>query len=333
MNVSSRPLDEAPGAPRLGTLETTSISRRISAARAGLLMVQLRLTRLRNRMRLGGAESARSAGARRAVRASRASWRTLVLMLAVGLPILTGYGVMLGRFLPWVYERSPHGVVATASAHLAVSMFGALLLGLGLSNKDLNRLDGDMEWLLTLPASIPLIYTIKVAERTLLDIYAWLQIYPLVLAMVTHGHFSWLGPAQALLLSLPLSLLVALAYVIVECGARVWLPKVAINNLQLVCTVAGLALLISIPTRPHWVAPLASLPWPAVAQAVGLAFSGTVTADIAPVWRLLRFCLETAALVGGGYLLLLHISSRGAVIGAGAALGRRGNGLQRLVAA
>lgn len=323
MNVSSPPLAEVAAASRLTRLPSTSMSRRISPLQASMLMLRLRLTRLHNRLLGGGGANARSTGRP----GSAPRWLGLAFTLCVGLPLLTGWGILLGRFLPGVYRAGADGAIPTASAHLAVSMFGALLLSLGMSNKDLNRLDGDMEWLLTLPVPIPSLYTMKVVERTLLNVYSWVQIYPMLLAMVTHGEFSWLGAVQALLLSLPLMLLVALAYVVVECGARVWLPKLMINSLQFAATVGGLALLMLIPTRPHWVAPLAAVPWPAVSQAVSLASSSSVSASGASIsWHILRYVVETAALLGAGYLVLLHIAARGAVVGAGAAQGRRGAG-------
>jgi membrane protease YdiL (CAAX protease family) len=284
-------------------------------------MSRLRVTRLRNRL-LGPGEGDEIRRGRSSARQRATAWFGLACTFGVGLPTLTGYGVLLGKFLPWMYEHSARGAIATASAHLTVSMLASLFLSLGLSNKDLNRLDGDMDWLLTLPASISTLYAMKVAERTLLNVYSWIQIYPLVLAMVTRGEFSWWGAALALLLSLPLLLLVAFAYVLVESGARVWLPRVAINSLQFVATAGGLGLLLLIPTHPQWVEPLASVPWPVVTPAVGLALS----ASGAVLWHLTRYALETAALLGAGCLLLLRISSHGAVTGAGSVRGRRGAG-------
>jgi ABC-2 type transport system permease protein len=322
VNVRSRRLDGVPGNSPLKSLPRTSISRRISPLRACTLMLGLRLTRLRNRLLGGRGTSSSHLGSRpAAARQAGSGWLSLGLTLG-GLPVLTGYGVLLGQFLPQMYAAGAHGVIPTASAHLVALMVAALCMGLGLANKDLNRLDGDMQWLLTLPASIPSLYGMKLAERTLLSLYSWIIIYPLVVAMALAGEFSWPGALAAILISLPLFLLVALGYILVESAARVWLPKVAINSMQLAGTLCGLALVMAISTRPDWVSPLGVVPWPSVSQAVGLAFSDNFANAV--VWHLTRYCLETAALLGAGYLLLSHIASRGAVVGAGAAQGRRG---------
>ncbi|HVZ31983.1 MAG TPA: hypothetical protein VG963_06140, partial [Polyangiaceae bacterium] len=327
MNERLHPLAGERAVLGLACLPSSSVSRRISALRASVLMSRLRVTRLRNRLFGPGSEGGERRRGRSSAQQRATGWLGLVFTFGVALPALTGYGVLLGKFLPWMYAHSPAGALATASAHLAVALLAALFLSLGMSNKDLNRLDGDMEWLLTLPLSIPTLHAMKVAERTLLNIYSWIQIYPLVLAMVTSGQFSWFGAALALLLSLPLLLLVALVYVLVESGARVWLPKVAINSLQFVATAGGLALLLLIPTRPQWVEPLASVPWPAVTPAVAVALSASAGGSGGSVlWHLARYALEAAALIGVGYVLLLRISLHGAVIGAGAVRGRRGTG-------
>src|SRR5690606_35138385 len=101
--------------------------------------------------------------------------------------------------LPRLYATAPQGAIPLASAHLAVFMFTALLLTLGLTNKDLSRLDPDLNGLLALPASIPVLYTMKVAERSLPNAFGWFLTYPMLLGVITRGEFSWSGAAAALL--------------------------------------------------------------------------------------------------------------------------------------
>src|SRR5213075_288306 len=131
------------------------------------------------------------------------------------------------------------------AAELLVFFIALVAEGVSLKNKDLARLDWDMEWLLTLPVSLAVLQLMKVIEQTVLNIFGWTTIFPLLVVYCWHQGLRVSGPIVAAVLSLNILLLLGVSRVVVETAVRRYAPHFILRNFQAFCTllaVMGIAL-------------------------------------------------------------------------------------------
>lgn len=288
----------------------------ISGWRACRLLLELRWARTRARWFGGTTKSASSPPGSR--------W-PLVLSALLAVAVLTAMGVAYGIMFR-VIEHDGGATVAKSGALLALFSILAWLMSFGNANRDLNQLDGDMEWLLTLPISIATLRGVRVLERSLLAVPSWLLVYPTVVGVVSQGKWSVSVVPLALALSLPLFVLIALAYAVTEDLLRLHGSKLVINAVQIVGTIASILGMLGITrllTRLELVAPVLGLAWLPTTQIAALAGARHASPFAALGHAVLLFA--TSALAGAiGYGWLARAAQRGPVVGAGARTGRRG---------
>lgn len=231
-------------------------------------------------------------------------------------------------------ERFGDAGLVSATALLMFMLCATLILaGVGMANQELAKLDWDMEWLLSLPVSAPVIYAMKIAERTATNFLVWLSAGPFLFALVWHSGLRYSAPIATLVLCLPLFVTIAAAQVVVEVAARTYLPAFGIRNLQAVASIAGLVGLFVVMSPAlgagetdyfmwHWMQRAQDLAWlplsrPAVI-ALGLGGPGQKV-----LFHVSGYLAETAAVLYLCWLGLRAAHRLGAVAGRGALMGRR----------
>ncbi|MBX7223450.1 MAG: CPBP family intramembrane metalloprotease [Blastocatellia bacterium] len=122
---------------------------------------------------------------------------------------------------------------------------------IGYQNKDIARLDADVEWLLTLPVSVQTIFLSKVLEATLLSL-GWMTVFPLYTCALWKWGFRWSALPLALGLTVVCNLVCAVVQVSLELGIRRLLSITWLNTLQAVATLFGTLLNVCVIYFPIW---------------------------------------------------------------------------------
>ena len=321
---------------------------RIPAKRALTCILQLQATKMRNQLagtvlaRLGPApkDGARGATPRKS-NAVPLLFVALVFLFSVGLSFLTVNS--LRQDLPErLQEKSstvavgaprvqtvnvskpvgPAEVLRTEpflnaiALLLAVWFTTVVCVSIGHQNKEIGRLGDDVEWLLTLPVSVPVIYAGKVIERTLLSL-GWIAFTPLYGCVLWFWGYRWSMPIMAIGLTLILNLLAAVTQFSLEVFFRRFLSAYALNKVQAAATLVGMASFFvagwfffaeSSATTHRWTQAAGSaaayLP-----SAIALTMLQAGSAAAAP--RLLIHLAEAGFVVVGGWSLIGWASRRG----------------------
>lgn len=245
---------------------------RIPAKRALTCILQLQATKMRNQLagtvlaRLGPAPKDGARGATpRKNNAVPLLFVGLVFLFSVGLSFLTvnslrqdlperlqEKGGAVARVAPKVLTANvskpvgPAEVLRTEPFLNAVALLFAVwfttvvCVSIGHQNKEISRLGADVEWLLTLPVSVPVIYAGKVVERTLLSL-GWLAFTPLYGCVLWFWGYRWTMPLMAIGLTLVLNLLAAVTQFSLEVFFRRFLSAYALNKVQAAATLLGMA--------------------------------------------------------------------------------------------
>ncbi len=111
--------------------------------------------------------------------------------------------------------------------------------GVSLKNKDLSRLDWDLEWLMALPVSLGVLQVMKVIEQTVLNVFGWTTIFPLLSAYCWHQGLRWSAPVVSFVLSLNILLLLGVSRVVVETAVRRYCSVWIVRNFQAFCTLVA----------------------------------------------------------------------------------------------
>lgn len=289
----------------------------ISAWRACALLLELRWTRMRARWFGGSTRSEPSA--------RRTSRWPFVLSALVAIALLSFMGIGYGIFFR-LGATSGGDVVAKSGSVLSLFCAVAWLMNFSNNNKDLNQLDLDMEWLLTLPLSITTLRVARILERSLLSIPCWLLVYPSVVGALSVGEWGFGIFPLAFVLSAPLFVLVALAYALIEDLLRLCGSKLLINVVQIVGTIAGILGMLGLSrmlTQLDAVAPVLGFAGLPTTQIAALAEARHASLLAALGHGALLFVSSAgAAALGIGWLA--RVAQRGPVVGAGARTGERG---------
>jgi membrane protease YdiL (CAAX protease family) len=330
-----------------------SASASLSAGQAARLLVGLRLRRLLNQLTVSIQLMRRQkvTGEKRAATAGKAKLGWLLASL-VGASMLFGVANLSTQavsniqttlgFVQRAAPNVPSGKQAKAPANAALpaeagstlskpvlqalALLTAILiitvLMFALGTGELAKADWDMEWLATLPVSLPTLLAVRIAERTFIS-GGLVLLWPFLSVVAVEAGYAWSALPLALLAAVPLLAIVATVRTIVDTGLRLSLSPATLRNLQAVLGVAGLVLMYLamsagmttssyvLTWAPFWPEWGAWLP-PGLATRV---VSGTGWGSIGPALAVL--IVETLAILAAG-LMLLHQQLRMGVVGAGA---------------
>ena len=143
------------------------------------------------------------------------------------------------RFAIW---RAPEHTM------FALALGGILLLittwrlctGLGSGNQDLGKVEGNLEWLFTLPVSARALCLAEVFAHTFVDPLGWIVCFPTLLVIFWSAGMAWLSIPVALLSTLYLNLIISATRNILETLLRKTLAPAKLKNFQAFFTLAGI---------------------------------------------------------------------------------------------
>src|SRR5258705_13733266 len=92
---------------------------------------------------------------------------------------------------------------------------------------------------MALPVSLAVLQVMKVIEQTVLNIFGWTTIFPLLTAYCWHMGLRWGAPGGSLILWLNILLLLGVTRVIVEPAVRRYAPRFGLGTLQALCTLGA----------------------------------------------------------------------------------------------
>ena len=201
----------------------------VSAAQGCGLLVRLRLQRLINMSIHGGRWSAGGKG------------QANLILLAVMAPLVAYQAHVMGIHAIEGAERAlgAAAVAGFVSTVLFVLFVALVAEGVSLKNKDLSRLDWDLEWLMALPVSLGVLQVMKVIEQTVLNVFGWTTIFPLLSAYCWHQGLRWSAPIVSFVLSLNILLLLGVSRVVVETAVRRYCSVWIVRNFQAFCTLVA----------------------------------------------------------------------------------------------
>ena len=147
-------------------------------------------------------------------------------------------------------------------------ILGTVFLSLGLNNRDLGKIEWNLEWLFTLPVSGRVLFASKLVEYTFLNAPAWVFFLPLlVMACIAGGH-GWMSLGLGFLAFLWSLVLAGAGTTFCEVASRKFLSLTQLKNLQALSTVLGallplvaLAVYMSKPVDDFLVMHAASWRW------------------------------------------------------------------------
>jgi len=288
----------------------------LSAPRASWLLIQLALRRASNRMREG-----------------RSRYAGPLRIAGVGAALMANSAYVFRSSLTRVHEATePAGVGGVDAAYLGVVLLTILLCNSSLLNKDLSRPDADLEWLLTLPASVSALYTAKIARAAVLSPAGWVLLLPFLTTLALRDGLRALSLVAVLSSTAALLAVLALWTQVLEAAGRAWLRSLTgAQAVAALLATAGVAVLVS---------PLFFVIMPRAVVASGLhALQGLNWLPFSECLRLISpepmparalfealaaFSLQVAVAMGLGVLALWRLATRGFVLGRSALHGARG---------
>lgn len=326
------------GAPGVSSQEA------LSPMKAARLLVALRIRRLWNILVSRSFFSKSSSEEGRAATPRKAVGSAIVSSFAA----LFIFGAILFQFY-LIVETLERLVSDAELTHLLVAMLPllcllAFLAELGFLVKNLSQPDSDMEWLLTLPASISTIQWMKWVEKSITSTSIWGWVFPFLCVICWKAGHGWWSLLVAPVLLIPVASTVALAALIATTAARLILPAVFMRNFQAVATllwtggfflvfspvmqalepVEDILLVRALDPFAGWIG---WTPWGAPAQIV---WSHNLQ-ELA--WVLGALTVGWGVSCALGWLVLSALNRRGSVVGKGVLRGKRktqGDGEQSL---
>src|SRR6266850_3320083 len=201
----------------------------VSPAQGCGLLLGLRARRLLNMSIRGGRWS------------GEGKQRANLILLAIIAPLVAYQAhVMSGHAIAGAERALGTGaLVGFVATELFVLFIALVAEGVSLKNKDLSRLDWDLEWLMALPVSLAALQVMKVIEQTVLNVFGWTTIFPLLTAYCWHQGLRWSAPIVSFILSLNILLLLGVTRVVVETAVRRYCPIWIVRNFQAFCTLVA----------------------------------------------------------------------------------------------
>ncbi len=303
----------------------------ITAGTAARLVLRIRVRRLLNRAAAGWRRG-RPGGARRGTAGKGEGGIGLGVLM--GLLFLLSATTMAMRVFENVVQNyagrawtPASGLPVPALSYLIVEVVLVLLAAvmLALANKEIASPEWDLEWLVTLPAPTRTLLLVRILERTLINPFGIIALWPFLSVLAYRGGYGYAAPLLGALLALPLLALAAAAQTIVDTGFRLRMSPSRLRNLQAMFTIVGtvtmylcIAPTMSRGLQFEWPA---GLPDWALYTPPGLAVLA-LTGGEAPAW-VVPLLLGQLALVLLGTVAWLERELRVGVVGAGARDGSR----------
>lgn len=120
--------------------------------------------------------------------------------------------------------------------------FAIYFISIGYQNKDLSKMDTDVEWFMTLPVSVPMIYLGKIVERTFVNL-GWVVFPSVYGAVFWYWGYRWSLPFLLIAITLPITFVLAFLQFSLEIVCKKFFSVTIINNLQAIATVIGMLLM------------------------------------------------------------------------------------------
>lgn len=113
---------------------------------------------------------------------------------------------------------------------------------LTLSERQITRVEWDLEWLYTLPMTPLQLMCSRVIERTLINPFAWVQVVPVYVLLAWHWLPAWkiMALPLGLAFALPSLALMSLFQTYVDTGLRLALRASHLRNMQAVLRLVGM---------------------------------------------------------------------------------------------
>ncbi|HTI04854.1 MAG TPA: type II CAAX endopeptidase family protein [Gemmatimonadales bacterium] len=215
----------------------------LPAWRVAWLLTRLRLRRMLNLAGALGAGKNKRKGTRRKKPTSLLLTAAVVLAMAASFGNLARDAVVhLGRLVAHrplgVGQAFSPALAHVLSVEVALIMFAGTLMTL--ASRELTRADWDLEWLVTLPAETGALLWSRIAERTVANSFGLLALWPTCTVLAWEAGFRYSALAVALVATLPLLSLTAMAQTLVDTGLRLRLAPSRLRNLQALISIAGI---------------------------------------------------------------------------------------------
>ena len=205
---------------------------------------------------------------------------------------------------------------------MEVSLLFCVTFLMSLGNRELARPDWDLEWLATLPVSLPTLLWARIVERSVTNPVGIIALWPACSLIAWYSDYRWSAPLVAAGVVLPLLFLAALARTLVDTGLRLSLTPPRLRNLQALTSIISVLFLyfsMSIGMRaqlgpaydlarnfPGWTAWIPS----------GLAVRALNAPDPSEAWMLALLLVIQAVLVLYVGVKLLEYQLRNGVVAA-----------------
>ena len=207
------------------------------------LITRLRLRRMLNLMGAFRTRNKKRSGTRPKKRSSMLLTGFVVLAMSMSFGNIAYQAVrQLGRL---VADPEPGATTVFGSALLHVLSVELTLLTLAgvlmaVGSRELAQADWDLEWLVTLPAETGTLLWSRIAERTVVNAFGMLALWPTCTVLAWQAGFRFGAVPIGLLAALPLLALTAMARTLIDTGLRLHLAPSRLRNLQAAISVASI---------------------------------------------------------------------------------------------
>ncbi len=232
-----------------------------------------------------------------------------------------------------VWPGGAGGEAMLRAVGLAFVLVGGMILfgQLSMGNRDLAKLDWDVEWLFTFPVKARSIFAARLFEYTFINPWGWITCAPFLLAVFIAAGRGWYSVWYVLAATVLVNLALASVRLASEAVLRRYLPLKRVKNVQAASTVATIlcmagamsiayttllarplaALAGASPSWPLWLPVFLPVEAARGGAAAGVAFAMLSALALAAGWGALRL---SEALAAGGLVAVptVHAGRRAA---------------------
>ncbi len=137
-----------------------------------------------------------------------------------------------------VIWRREYAVVV--SLVLLILLVNVVTTGMGPTNQDLGKVEWSFEWLFTFPVSSRTLFTGRLLDYTLTNIYGWMLFTWFGAALFFRLGVGWVAIPCGLVVALCLNALAAAIRLVAETWMRLRMPMAKIKNVQALCSILSL---------------------------------------------------------------------------------------------
>jgi len=133
----------------------------------------------------------------------------------------------------------PLGVLQACALEIVILSVATLLTLL--AAREFAAPDWDLEWLVTLPVPLTTLLAVRIAERTLVNPTGLLTLWPFLSIISWRCGAGLAAPLIGLAVALPLLLIIAAIWTMLDTLPRLWLRPPRLRNMQAIVSVAAVA--------------------------------------------------------------------------------------------